>query len=135
MLFFFSFKTIYDMSYHLLTKLELKAKTSVAQTGSQPYEYAKGLSFALLHSTCSQIINSKTNKCLSIQHTLFALQVRTLPFNILKLVDMGLTSIDKSKAIHPYYVPVSQHNQQIVTTANILRYQHTWTTCWFYCDT
>jgi hypothetical protein len=25
-------------------KLELKAKTSVAQTGSQPYVYAKGLS-------------------------------------------------------------------------------------------
>jgi hypothetical protein len=24
-------------------KLELKAKTSVAQTGSQPYAYAKGL--------------------------------------------------------------------------------------------
>jgi hypothetical protein len=42
--FFFSFKTICDMSCHLLTKLELKAKTSVAQTGSQPYVHAKGLS-------------------------------------------------------------------------------------------
>jgi hypothetical protein len=40
---FFSFKTIYNMSCHLLTKLELKAKTSVAQTGSQPFVYAKGL--------------------------------------------------------------------------------------------
>jgi hypothetical protein len=26
-------------------KLELKAKTSVAQTGSQPYVYAKGLTY------------------------------------------------------------------------------------------
>jgi hypothetical protein len=26
-------------------KLELKAKTSVAQTGSQPFVYAKGLNF------------------------------------------------------------------------------------------
>jgi hypothetical protein len=28
-------------------KLELKAKTSVAQTDSQPYEYAKGLNWTL----------------------------------------------------------------------------------------
>jgi hypothetical protein len=40
---FFSFKTIYDVSFHLLTKLELKAKASMAQTASQAAVYAKGL--------------------------------------------------------------------------------------------
>jgi hypothetical protein len=44
--FFFSFKTIYDMS-STDRKLELKAKTSVAQTGSQPDVYAKGLKLAM----------------------------------------------------------------------------------------
>jgi hypothetical protein len=44
--FFFSFKTIYDTSTD--RKLELKAKTSVAQTASQEAVYAKGLNLNIL---------------------------------------------------------------------------------------
>jgi hypothetical protein len=42
-------------------KLELKAKTSVAQTGSQPYVYAKGLierGFLPLPSIYSEFMNT-----------------------------------------------------------------------------
>jgi hypothetical protein len=36
-------------------KLELKAKTSVAQTGSQPYVYAKGLMYYKKKSTIHRV--------------------------------------------------------------------------------
>jgi hypothetical protein len=42
-MFFFSFKTIYDVVPSTDRKLELKAKTSMAQTASQAAVYAKGV--------------------------------------------------------------------------------------------
>jgi hypothetical protein len=47
--FFSSFKTIYDIMPSTDRKLELKAKTSVAQTASQVAEYAKGLMRSKFH--------------------------------------------------------------------------------------
>jgi hypothetical protein len=43
-------------------KLELKAKTSVAQTGSQPFVYAKGLNLSL-HTTPSNYHQQFLNVC------------------------------------------------------------------------
>ena len=53
------------------------------------------------------------------QHTLYALQLCTLPFKTLKLVETGLISIDISKVIHPYCVPVPQQNQQKMSPQQI----------------
>jgi hypothetical protein len=52
MLFFFSFKTILHFMPSTDRKLELKAKTLVAQTGSQPFVYAKGL----IQDTCEVVV-------------------------------------------------------------------------------
>jgi hypothetical protein len=84
---FFSALKRYTTSCHLLTKLELKAKTSVAQTGSQtgpqPYEYAKVL------------MDTTTKKCLYfIKHKLSCFYVFLRYFTFLVT---GISYVPRNK--------------------------------------
>jgi hypothetical protein len=46
-------------------KLELKAKTSVAQTGSQPFVYAKGLIYVYIFDSGTKYFVKWTLSCVS----------------------------------------------------------------------